>query len=204
MTRFKSLKMALKELEPFIRNGRHLATGRPFKQFGGMLSREVLANWLLCVVINSTTQETEQVTFSSDPIGGDGIIHHDASGFAVPTEHVFVPSGGTSAAGNIENLILAKIQKKHVKGGEAYASGKTLVVFLDSGGGPWYPHKVAGQLPDPIFFDGIWVVGLYGVIAGEYTYFATRIDLAGTPKWRVRIAPDFDDWTVEPIPSSLN
>ena len=88
MTRFKSLKMALKELEPFIRNGRHLATGRPFKQFGGMLSREVLANWLLCVVINFTTQETEQVTFSSDPIGGDGIIHHDASGFAVPTEHV--------------------------------------------------------------------------------------------------------------------
>jgi hypothetical protein len=82
MTRFKSLKMALKELEPFIRNGRHLATGRPFKQFGGLLSREVLANWLLCVVINSTTQETEQVTFSSDPIGGDGIIHHDASGFA--------------------------------------------------------------------------------------------------------------------------
>jgi hypothetical protein len=191
MTRFKSLKMALKELEPFIRNGRHLATGRPFKQFGGMLSREVLANW--------------QATFSSDPIGGDGIIHHDASGFAVPTEHVFVPPGGAAAAGNIENLILAKIQQKHVKGGgEAYALGKTLVVFLDSGGGAWYPHEVAEQLPDPILFDGIWVVGLYGVVAGEYTYFATRIDLAGTPKWRVRIAPDFDDWTVETIPSALN
>jgi hypothetical protein len=28
---------------------------------------------------------------------------------------------------------------------------------------------------------------------------ATRLDLAGTPKWRVRIAPDFDDWTVEHI-----
>jgi hypothetical protein len=83
-------------------------------------SPAVLANWLLCVVINFTTQATEQVTFSSDPIGGDGIIHHDASGFAVPTEHVFVPPGGAAAAGNIENLILAKIQQKHVKGGEAY------------------------------------------------------------------------------------
>jgi hypothetical protein len=68
---------------------------------------------------------------------------------------VFVPPGGAAAAGNIENLILAKIHQKLVKGGEAYASGKTLVVFLDSGGGPWYPHKVAEQLPDPILFDAI-------------------------------------------------
>jgi hypothetical protein len=31
MIRFKSLKLALKEMEPFIRDSRHLATGRPFK-----------------------------------------------------------------------------------------------------------------------------------------------------------------------------
>jgi hypothetical protein len=47
--RFKSLAMALKELEPFIRNGEHLQTGKPFEKFGGMRSREILANWLLCV-----------------------------------------------------------------------------------------------------------------------------------------------------------
>ena len=54
VARFQSLAVALKELEPFIRNGKHLQIGKPFKKFGGMLSREVLANWLLCVAINST------------------------------------------------------------------------------------------------------------------------------------------------------
>ena len=39
--------MGLKELEPFVRNGEHLQTGKPFKRFGGMRSREILANWLL-------------------------------------------------------------------------------------------------------------------------------------------------------------
>jgi hypothetical protein len=28
--------MGLEELEPFIRNGGHLQTGKPFKRFGGM------------------------------------------------------------------------------------------------------------------------------------------------------------------------
>lgn len=196
-TRFKSLKLALKELQPFI-NGRHLATGRPFKRFGGMRSREVLANWILCVVINFTAQEKERVTFISDPLGGDGILHDDASGFSFPTEHVYVPQSA-AAAGNIENLILKKIEQKHAKGGKAYASGKILVVFLDSGGGEWLPHKVAEQLPDPIYFDAIWIVGLQDVVDGEHTYAATRIDVLGVPKWRVRIASDFGDWTVEPI-----
>ncbi len=201
VTRFRSLKLALKELQPFIRNGQHLATGRPFKQFGGMRSREVLGNWLLCVVVNST-EETERFTFSSDPIGGDGIIHDDASGFAFPTEHVFVPRLGNAAAGNIENLILERIEQKQAKGGAAYASGKTLIVFLDSGGGPWYPNKVAGKLPEPLHFDAVWVVGLQEVMADEYIYAVTRVADMGrgtTPKWRVRIAPDFEQWTVEPI-----
>jgi hypothetical protein len=52
ITRFKSLEAALKEVEPFIRNGEHLETGKPFKRFGGLRSRELLANWLLCAVVN--------------------------------------------------------------------------------------------------------------------------------------------------------
>ncbi len=44
VTRFKSLTAALKELEPLIRNGEHLQTGKAFEQFGGMRSREMLAN----------------------------------------------------------------------------------------------------------------------------------------------------------------
>jgi hypothetical protein len=34
--KFKSLAVALKELEPFIRNGAHLQTGKPFKILGDM------------------------------------------------------------------------------------------------------------------------------------------------------------------------
>ncbi|MGA8611692.1 MAG: hypothetical protein WB760_08220, partial [Xanthobacteraceae bacterium] len=52
VTRFKSLAVALKELEPYIRNGEHLQTGKPFKRFGAMRSREALANWLMCAAAN--------------------------------------------------------------------------------------------------------------------------------------------------------
>ena len=40
-TQFKSLAAALKEIEPFVRNGQHLQTGKPFERFGGMRSREI-------------------------------------------------------------------------------------------------------------------------------------------------------------------
>jgi hypothetical protein len=199
VVRFKSLKMALKELEPYIRNGRHLSAGRPFKQFGDMRSREMLANWLVCVVVNFD-EAAERVTFSSDPIGGDGVIHDDTSGFAWPTEHVFVPNAGHAAVDNIEKLILVKISQKQSKGGSAYASGKNLIVFLDSGGGIWYPKKIARQLPEPLDFDSVWVVGLQAVTTvGEYIYAVTRLDIGVTPAWQVRIALNFEDWLVERI-----
>jgi hypothetical protein len=70
-TQFKSLAVALKELEPFVRKGEHLQTGRPFDKFGGMRSREILANWLVCVATNAATEG--ELTFCSDPTGGDGI-----------------------------------------------------------------------------------------------------------------------------------
>jgi hypothetical protein len=92
VTRFKSLGAALNELERFIRrSGNHLQTGKPFKQFGGMRSREMLANWLLCVVGNYMRQ-ADQLTFSSDPIGGDGVITNTVMDETWPTEHVLVPS----------------------------------------------------------------------------------------------------------------
>jgi hypothetical protein len=131
VARFKSLAVALKELEPFIRNGKHLQTGKPFKKFGGMLSREVLANWLLCVAINST--DNRELTFSSDPVGGDGIICDSATGETWPTEHVMVPRlrpGGETGDG--EALTLKAIEHKRSKGGAAYAAGKTLIDGRDA------------------------------------------------------------------------
>jgi hypothetical protein len=149
-TQFKSLAVALKELEPFVRQGEHLQTGRPFDKFGGMRSREILANWLVCVATNAATEG--ELTFCSDPTGGDGIICDVKTGETWPTEHVMVPRLRPGEAGDAETLILNAINLKREKGGAAYAEGKTLIVFLEAGAGVWYPNKVAKQLPDPLLF----------------------------------------------------
>ena len=73
VTKFTSLEAALKELEPFIKNGLHLKLGKPFNQFGEMRSREMLANWFICAALNFE-YETKQYSFTSDPDGGDYIF----------------------------------------------------------------------------------------------------------------------------------
>ena len=77
-----------------------------------------------------------------------------------------------------------------------------LVVFLNAGGGEWYPNKVARQLPEPLHFDEVYVVGLQCVEeTGEYVYAVTQLNLSygNAPIWCVRIEKDFDKWDVKPI-----
>ncbi len=200
VTKFKSLHTCIKELEPFIRNGQHLQTGKPFKCFEGLRSRELLANWLLCVAVNSFTQP-DRLTFSSDPTGGDGVIIDSATGETWPTEHVIVPTARPDEKKDIETLILEKINLKQKKGGAEYASGKTLVVFLNADLGEWYPNKIAKRLPETLDFEAVWVVALQGVEESHYVYNATRLDLSrgNAPIWRIRIWPAFDGWDVTPI-----
>lgn len=199
VTRFKNLTVALKEIEPFVRNGEHLQTGKPFKKFGGMRSREILANWLLCVVMNSASED--RFTFSSDPTGGDGIICDVTTSETWPTEHVIVPRLRAGQTGDAEALILKAVEKKCCKGGSAYAAGKTLIVFLDAEAGEWFPNKVARQLPEPLHFLAVWVVCLQRVEAGEYIYGVTHLDVSkgNAPTLLVRIREDFDAWEVKPI-----
>jgi hypothetical protein len=197
VTRFKSMEVALKQLEPFVKNGAHLQSGKPFEKFGGMRSREILANWLLCATINAV--DKRQLTFSSDPIGSDGIVQDGASGETWPTEHVMVPrqSGGENA--DAQALILAAIEQKGTKGGAAYASGKTLVVLLDADASAWHPNRVARALPNPLHFEAVWVVGLQKVENGAYIYGVTHLDVSGgnnAPTFLVRISKDFDTWEV--------
>lgn len=203
--KFKSLKIALKELERFIRNGRHLQVGDEFKRFGGLRSRELLGNWLLCVAANATVDD-DRYTFTSDPGDGDGLIVNEASGSVVETEHVFVPGphpGAPAGRNDTESmaLILEKIEHKN----DAKYAGKTLVVFCNDGGtgSAWYPNRLAKVLPPGLPFEAVWVMALQGVIDGSYTYGVTWLQLGlrpeGVPVWRVRIAPDFESWTVEPL-----
>ena len=202
VTRFKSLEVGLKELGPFILDGEHLQTGKPSKRFAGLRSSELLANWLLCVAVNSVSQPDRRLTFSSDPLGGDGIIYDSVTGRTWQTEHILVPRQPGDEAQDIEALILAAIDRKRSKGGAAYASGKTLVVFLNAGGGRnWLPNKVAEQLPEPLHFEAVWVVGLHNVEDGKYIYGVARLDLSrgNAPTWLVHIGKDFGAWDVEPI-----
>ena len=120
--RFKSLAVALKELEPFIRDGAHLQSGKPFARFGGMRSREILANWLLCVTINAALGK--ELTFSSDPTGGDGVIYDTATGETWNTEHVMVPRFAAGEEPDAHELIVEAIELKYRKGGAAYAAEK--------------------------------------------------------------------------------
>jgi hypothetical protein len=163
---------------------------------GGMRSREALANWLLCAVVNATGQR--ELTFSSDPTGGDGILQDAKTGDVFPTEHVMVPrhSGGDSS--DAHKLVLNAIEQKRAKGGAAYASGKMLVVFLDAPAGEWFPNRVAKALPEPLLFEAVWVVGLQKVEDGAYIYGVALLDTSGgnTPLFLVRINKEFDAWEV--------
>jgi hypothetical protein len=196
VTRFKSLAAALKDIGPFIRNGEHLQTGKAFEQFGGMRSREMLANWLVCVVTNSA--DRRELTFSSDPTGGDGIIEDTATGETWLTEHVLVPQLRAAQTSDAEALILKAVEEKQCKGGAAYAAGKTLIVFLNAGAGIWHPNRIARQLPKPLHFAAVWAVGLQFVDAGEYVYTVTNLDLSDgdAPAFLVRISKEFDAWDV--------
>ena len=109
-----------------------------------------------------------------------------------------VPRLRDGQTGDAEMLILKAVEQKRHKGGAAYASGKSLIVFLNAGAGVWFPNRVARQLPEPLHFDAVWVMGLQRVEAGEYVYGVTALDLSegNAPTWLVQIGKDFNSWEV--------
>jgi hypothetical protein len=109
---FVSMKAALKELEPYVRDSGQLQSGKPFKNFGEMRPREAWANWLVCATINSTGEK--DLTFTTDPIGGDGIIIDKKTNDVFPTEHVMVSRHRTEGQ-DTQTLVLAAIAKSKGK-----------------------------------------------------------------------------------------
>lgn len=202
VTKFKSLEIALKELELFIKDGAHLKSGKPFAQFGELRSRELLANWLISAALNFE-YNTTQFSFTSDPDGGDGTIVDLKNNQAWETEHVMVPQpqNDVEMDKDIHSRILEAIDLKRNKGGEAYASNKSLVVFLDSGQGHWTPNQVAKQLPSPLYFEDVWVVSLQEVIDGAYSYRVIQllIEAGNAPIWSVDINKEFSSWNVKRV-----
>lgn len=198
-TRFKSMAVALRELEQIIKSPVLLETGKPLKRFGDARPRELVANWMVCAAANAEEDGVgERMAFHSDPVGGDGIIVDTKTGETWPTEHVMVPMPRTASVPNIEASIAKAVSDKQKKGGAAYATGKTLIVFLNSGGGEWKPTRVAKNLP-PHDFGAVWVVGLYTAKDGEYVYGVANLhlEIGQAPTWTVHIAKDFGFWSVE-------
>ena len=198
-TRFKSMAVALRELDQIIKSPLLLETGKPLKQFGDARPRELVANWMICAAANAEEEGGgERMAFHSDPIGGDGIIVDTKIGETWPTEHVLVPMPRTAAVPDIEASIAKAVADKQKKGGAAYAAGKTLVVFLNSGGGEWKPTRVTKNLPAHDF-GAVWVVGLCSANDGEYVYGVANLhlEIGQAPAWTVHIARDFGSWSVE-------
>ena len=202
VTRFKDLTIGLKAIEHFVRDGKHLLTGKPFQQFGNMRSREVLGNWLMCAVINAQTGNDSHI-FTSDPQGSDGIILNKETGDTWPTEHVMVGEVYNTKEKNlsVEDRIIYAFNKKYIKGGKTYASGKQLIILLNADGGSWHPRKVAKQLPSNLCFADVWVVSLLPAEDKKYIYSVSQLGTPNrdAPTWKVRIQSDFCSWQVDAI-----
>lgn len=80
----KDFKLALKDLEPYVKNPNFLIKGRQLTNFS-LRPREAWANWLLCVVLQKL--HGEHLTFAEDP-NGDGFIVNKNTGEMISTEHV--------------------------------------------------------------------------------------------------------------------
>ncbi len=132
--------------------------------------------------------------FGSDPTGGDGVIFDSETGYEFAlTEHVIAVPGDDA---NVEALDPAE-GGREARHGESYAAGKTLVVYL-AAKGEWRANVVARQLPNPLFFAGVYVVSRERIEAGEYVYAVAFLDVSegNAPVMRVRIAKDFASWKV--------
>jgi hypothetical protein len=155
----------------------------------------------VCVAFNHHHCSPERLTFISDPLGCDGILYDTETEATYPTEHVLVPEAHGEAV-DVEALILKAIDDKRNKGGPAYAKGKTLVVFLNAGGGGrWVPNRLARRLPNPLHFTVVWVVGLHHIEAGEYIYGVTLLDVSegAAPTFLIRVGSDFASWEITRI-----
>lgn len=190
----KDLKIVLKDFEGMIKDPRFLRVGREIENFR-LRPREVLANWLLCVVGNFQNGN-DQLTFAEDPTGGDGVILNKRSEEFMLTEHVFIPEPKTGDTKTVEDYMVMALEHK-IKKGENYARGKHLIIFSEAIG-RWYPNRVAKRIVGTHSFASVWAVALQNGDENGYYYSVAQlvIDNANAPSWRVEIPFNFNDYHV--------
>ena len=195
VTQIRNLSALLKDLERYVKRPGFLRVGREFQNFR-LRPREVLANWLLCVVRNHV-YETCNFTFAEPPIDGDGIILNRETGEWIATEHVFVPPPRERSNDSVEDLIVRAVEHKAARG-EAYARGKSLVVFSEAVG-RWHPNRVGRSIDGTHHFNVVYGAGLERGDRDGYIYWLTEFAADHSPAWRVSIPFDFTAWEVESV-----
>ncbi len=192
----KDFKIALKDMEPYIKNPSFLIKGREFTNFS-LRPREAWANWLLCVVLQKL--HGENITFAED-IKGDGFIVDKNTGEFIPTEHVSALENPFNKLSKGEDRVINAINQKIEKGSD-YAKGKWLVVFFD-GAGEFYRNKIRENIKGRHNFGAVYCIGLLNSGDDGYQYSVTEFRESSGDKsitFKVEINLDFTDWKISQI-----
>ena len=197
LKQIKNLKVALKDMEPYIKNPIFLTQGKRFSNFN-MLIREAWANWLLCVVLQKLTGDPFTFQESED---GDGIVGNKRTKAGFVVEHVCAmdfPAGEQPPKG--EDRVLWAINHK-VRRGTEYAKDKRLVVFFD-GAGEFYRNRIRKDILGRHRFDAVFCVGLLESNPNGHSYSVTEFrDSFGDKSitHKVEINKNFTDWKITQI-----
>jgi hypothetical protein len=192
----KDFKIALKDMEPYVKNPNYLIKGREFSNFS-LRPREAWANLLLCIVLRKLYGDA--LTFAEDP-AGDGFVVNLITDEVIPTEHVSALENPLNPLPKGESRVINAINSKIERGPE-YAEGKWLVVFFD-GAERFYRNKIREAVKERHNFGSIFCIGLLTSDENGYTYIITEFKESSGDKsasFKVEINPNFTDWKITQI-----
>lgn len=193
----KNLNIAMKDLEPYVKNPKFLTQGVRLQNFN-MLVREAWANILLCTVLRKITGH--DYTFQEE-MNGDGIIFNNTDSTSFGVEHVCAmdyPAGRKLPQGDAR--IIWAIDHKIARGAD-YAKDKALVVFFD-GAGMFTRQNIRENICGRHGFKAVFIIGLLEVVDSKYSYLVTEFrDSFGDKSLshRVEIDKDFKGWAITQI-----